>query len=515
MKSHSSFHLAYIAGSFAAALISLIGILYASPVLYAIVPGIIGGISAAIATVRFFRNKTDLAGFVATVCGFVFYQEFQANPMTLPDFSAALQSIPLQDQAVALFLGNLTTALLLISFRIVANALHRTIHRWVPDPVWVSRAKVDHKIMTGFWILFIIVALPNVLFGKVVMGSIDSILYQRMAGADPDNYSGFAVWGGALGQSVANMALWATSLFLVWLYLLRSRYRLTMLMLAPLVLLWTAGVGLQGSRTYLVTMGSAAMVYFFGNPRIGNKVFFYALVAGPALFLPLQISTHFRSGGLQSVNLPELAAHMFEIRGNEGTSSDMDGLQYFRTELVQKNLAPNPVTGVFRGLIERAYEGLLTPVPRSLFPWKTADHSTKEFDLWFENVRLGQPTDVEFLGASPGLIGRELIKYGIFGPLTLFFWLGLLLALADHFFSTGAASDFHRIVAAVLIAFIVAQARDFVPLWFMPFFPVGVILGLVARQARKNHPLSMGMAQEPRPPRPTEQRNEFQPRMRR
>ena len=495
----NSFHPAYIVGSLFAAFVALVGILSETPWLYATVPGIIGGISAGIATVRFLKDKTDLAGFVATICGFIFYQAYQANPVTLPEFSASLQSIPLQDQVVGIVLSNLTTAMLLISCRIASNSMHRVIRRWVPDPASVSRKDIDRRIMAGFGIVFAVVALPNALFGKVVIGAIDNILYQRLAGADPDNYSGFTTWGGPLSASIANMALWATSLFLLWIYLLRSRYRLAVLVLSPLVLLWTASVGLQGSRTYLVTMGVAAVVYFLGNPQWGKKVFAYALVAGPVLFLLLQISTHFRSVGLQSVTGAELSAHLFEIRGNEGTSSQIDGIQYFRTELVGKGLAPNPVTGLFRGLVERPIEGLLMPVPRSLFPWKADDHSATEFNLWFQNVRLGQATDQVFLGASPGLIGRELIKYGVFGPLTLFCWLGLLLALADRFFSTGAASDFHRICAAVLVAFIVAQARDFVAIWFIPFFPVGVILGSIARKAKRSRPARWGMAPEPGP----------------
>jgi hypothetical protein len=493
----NSFHLAYIIGSFVAAFIALIGILSESPLLYATVPGMIGGILAGIATVRFLKDKTDLAGFVATICGFIFYQAFQANPVTRLEFSASLQSIPVQDQVAGMVLGNLTTAILLISCRIASNSMHRVIRRWVPDPAQVSRMKVDRKIVNGFWIIFTVVALPNVLFGKVIFGAIDNIVFQRMAPGDAENFSGFTIWGGAVGASVGNMVLWATSLFLLWLYLLRSRCWLWMLVLSPLVLLWTASVGLHGSRTYLVTMGVAAIVYFLGSPQFGKKAFAYALVAGPVLFLLLQISTLFRSVGLQSFNLTELSTHMFEIRGNEGASSAIDGMQYFRTELVQKGLAPNPVFGFFRGLFERPFEGLMMPVPRSLFPWKAEDHSSKEYNLWFQNVRLGDASDQEFLGASPGLIGRELIKYGIFGPFTLFFWMGLLLALADRFFAVGAASDFHRICAAVLVAFIVAQVRDFVPVWFIPFLPAGVILGFIARKAKKSRPVKSGMAPEP------------------
>jgi hypothetical protein len=496
-SSTSSFHLAYIAGSCVAALLALVGIQSGSPLLYATLPGIIGGISATIATVRFLKDKADLAGFVATFCGFVFDQAYQANPVTQLAFVSSLQDIPAQDQAIGLFLSNLTTAMLLLSFRIVGTSFHRRIGQCLPDSSVASRIKVDRRILLGFWVIFAVVATPNVLFGKVVVGAIDNIIYQRMAWSDPENYSGFAVWGGALGSSIANMALWATSLFLLWMYLLRSRYWCLMLILSPLVLLWTASVGLQGSRTYLVTMGVAVIVYFLGNPKTGKKVFAYAALVMPLLFVLLQMSTLFRDQGLQGVDVQELGTHMLDIHGNEGASSQIDGIQFFRTELLEKGRAPNPVVGIFKGLIWRLYEGLLIPVPRSLFPWKAYDHSADEFSVFFQNVRLGNASSEAFLGASPGLIGRELIKYGLFGPLTLYFWMGLILAVADRFFSADNTSDFHRIVAALLIAFIVAQARDFTPLWFLPFLPAGVILGSVARKAKKSRPAKSGMAPEP------------------
>ncbi len=493
----SPYHTAYIFWSAFAAVIALAGTLADWPILYATVPGIIGGSMAALASWRFCMKKQDLAGFIATICGFIYYQEFQANPVTLPDFSASLVGLAMQDKALGLFLANLTTAMLLISCHIMSNWLHGTIGKWTPDPARVSRPNIDRKVMIGFWIVFAVVALPNVLFGKVVVGAIDNVLYQRMVGADPDNYSGFAAGGGALGASAVNLALWATSLFLIWLYLLRSRYWLWMLILAPLILLWTASVLMQGTRTPLVTVGMATVVYLFGNPKSRKQTILYALVFGPVLFLSLQIATYFRGSGLQAVNLPELSSHLLEIRGNEGTSSQIDGLEFFRTQYVEKKKGPNPVVGIFRGLVGRPIESLLMPVPRTLFPWKANDLSAGEFNLWYCNVRQGLDVDVATLGASPGLIGRELIKYGLFGPFTLFFWLGLLLALADRLFATGMASDFHRIFAALLIAYIIAQARDFVPLWFTHFFPAGVVFGLVARQARKKQPVRSGLAQAP------------------
>jgi hypothetical protein len=490
MKSSGSYHLGYIAGSVAAAFLALLGICYDSPALYTTVPGIIGGIMAGIATMRFLKDKTDLAGFIATTCGFVFYQAFQTNPVTQGEFVVSLQAIPIQDKAIGLVLANLTTAMLLLPCRIISNAMHRTIRRWVPDPGWVSRDKVDRYVMVGFWILFTVVAVPNVLFGKVVVGSIDSILYQRTVAADNESLGGFTAWGGAVGQSAVNLTIWATSLCVIWMYLLRSRYRMVMLVLAPLVLLWTAGVGMHGSRTYLAILGAAVTVYFLGNPKSGKKVFVYAIVVAPVLLLLQQISTSFRGTGLKAFNWQELAASKFEIRGNEGASSEIDGMQYARTELLEKGLLPNPLIGLWGGLVGRPVESLLLPVPRSLFPWKSVDQTATAYNLWFENVRLGVTTDEVFLGASPGLVGRELAKYGIFGPLTLLFWFGFALALADRLYSTGAASDFHRAFAALLIAFVVAEARDFVPLWLMPFIPAMLLFGFIARRARINYRLA-------------------------
>jgi hypothetical protein len=494
----TSAHLGYILVSLAAAFIALFGILTDSPLLYGIIPGIIGGISAAVASVRFLKHKTDLAGFIATILGFAFYQEFQANPVTLAEFSAYLQEIPMQDKAVGLFLSNLTTAMLLISYHIMAFWLPGTARALTPSPAQTSRATIDRKVMVGFWIVFAMVALPNVLFGKVVVGAIDNILYQRMAWYNPEEYGGFAVSGGATGLSSANMALWATSLFILWIYLLHSRYRRIMLVLSPLVLIWTASVALQGSRTPLVAIAVVGTVYFFGNSKSGKKSLVYAFVAVVFLYFCLQISSVFRNSGLVSFNWQEFSAQMFEIHGNEGASSEIDGIQYFRTELLGKDQAVNPVSGLFRGLLERPLEGLLMPVPRSLFPWKPIDESSLIFNQWYVNVRIGVSREEAGLGASPGLIGRELIRYGIFGPFTLFFWMGLFLALADRLYSVGAASDFHRIFAALLAAFIAAQARDFVPLWFLPFLPAGVVLGYVARRAIKSRPARVTPAPRPR-----------------
>ena len=288
-----------------------------------------------------------------------------------------------------------------------------------------------------------------------------------------------------MGGSVANLIFWATSLYLLWIYLLGSRYRTLMLVLSPLVLLWTASVALQGSRTYLVALGFAMVVYVLGNPSYGRRTFLFAAIGVPLMFVLLQVSSFYRNEGLQSIDIRDFARRAFEIRGNEGTPSQMDGLEYFHTELLAKDAAPNPLTGFVRGMVERPIEGILMPVPRSLFPWKPLDDTAREYTLFYQNVRLGVPSAETFLGASPGLMGRELIRYGILGPVTGLFWLGLVLALADKLYATAPASAFHRIFAAVLIAFFGAQMRDWVPMWFLPFLPVMLIMGVVAWRARK------------------------------
>jgi len=479
------YRIAYIVSSFAAALIAVIGIWLETPVLYGIVPGVLGGIATVVATIRFLKYRVDLAGFVATTCGFIFYQAFQANPVMLPEFTASLSAVPLVDQVGGIFLGNFTTGMILLAYLAVSAAFRRPLAKLVPQPSEASRASIDRKMLLSFWLVFIVVAIPNGMFGKVVVGAYKNILYQRASWAATGEFSGFEVWGGPVGASLVNMVFWSTSLFFIWLYLLSSQYRKLMLALSPLVLLWTASVTLQGSRTYLVTLGFGLIVYLLGNPKFGRRAYAYAAFGFPLLFVLVQAATLFRSGGLQSIDLRDLAQHLFEIRGNEGTSSQMDGLEFFRTGMVAKNADPNPLVGFVRGMVERPIEGILMPVPRSLFPWKPVDDTMREFSLFYQNVRLGVPSDEIFLGASPGLMGRELIRYGILGPLTVLFWLGLVLALADKLYATGAGSDFHRVYASVLVAFFVAEMRDWVPLWFLPFLPVMIILGYVARKARR------------------------------
>jgi hypothetical protein len=483
------YHVAYIAGSVLAALLATVGIWADMPVLYGIAPGIIGGVMALVASVRFFKGKKDLAGFVATFCGFVYYQAYQANPVMLPEFTGYMIPIPKQDQMVGIALANLTTAMLLGAALMMSNLAKGPIRALVPSPLATSHAKNDGTAMIAFWVLFSIVALPNVLFGEVVVGAIRNIVYQRLSWSGDADYSGFDVWGGALGGSIANLALWATSLFLLWLYLLRSSHKVMMLILSPLVIIWTASVAMQGSRTYLVTLAIAIGVFVLGSAKTSSRAFFHAIWAVAVLFVLIQVASFYRGEGLKAVNLSDLSSHALEVTGNEGASSEMDGIQYFRTELVSRGTTANPATGFIRGMVERPIEGLMMPIPRSLFPWKPVDESGTEYNLFFENVRLGVETSEIFLGASPGLIGRELIKYGILGPITLLFWMGLLLGLADQLYENGSSSDFHRIFAATLVAFFVAQARDFSPVWFIPFLPAMVIFGSMARSAKaaQNH----------------------------
>jgi hypothetical protein len=257
-----------------------------------------------------------------------------------------------------------------------------------------------------------------------------------------------------------------------------------MWLLGPLVLLWTAAAALQGSRTYLVTIALALLVYVFGSPKVGRRALIHVAWSVALIFLLVQISTLFRVEGLQSFKAGELAAHGLEIRGNEGAGSEMDGIEYFRTELLERGAAPNPLTGFLRGLFERPIEGGLMILPRAVFPWKPDDQSAIEYSLFFQNVRLGVQSEEAFLGASPGLIGRELIKYGFLGPFTMLFWMGFILALAGRLYAADPASAFHRICAALLVAFFIAQSRDFVPIWFIPFLPAAVIFAGVSLRSR-------------------------------
>src|SRR5579863_1093090 len=103
----------YIVGSVFAALLASVGVWIDQPILYGPIPGLIGGAMAAVAAVRFFKGKKELAGFIATFCGFVYYQAYQANPVMLPQFVGYLLPIPKQDQVVGIALANLTTAILL------------------------------------------------------------------------------------------------------------------------------------------------------------------------------------------------------------------------------------------------------------------------------------------------------------------------------------------------------------------------------------------------------------------
>ena len=193
---NDSFHTLYIVGSFLAAAIAALGMMIESPAVYGFFPGVIGLTLMVIGTVRFFKHKTDLAGFIATVCGFIFYQAFQANPVTLREFEAGIAVVAPLDKTLGLFLGNFTTGMLLLSYRARSAVLGRQLGKFVPHPAAGSRRNVDPMVMVGFVVVFVVVALPNVLFGKVVVGAIKNIVYQRASWSVTGEFSGFETWGG-------------------------------------------------------------------------------------------------------------------------------------------------------------------------------------------------------------------------------------------------------------------------------------------------------------------------------
>ena len=85
-----------------------------------------------------------------------------------------------------------------------------------------------------------------------------------------------------------------------------------------------------------MTMTVATAIYVLGDSKLGSKAFYYALSAIPLLFILLQVSTFFRTEGLQSVNASELSARILEVSGNEGASNQMDGIEFFRTEVAAR-----------------------------------------------------------------------------------------------------------------------------------------------------------------------------------
>ena len=128
------YHALYIGASVVSAIIAVSGIIIDSPMVYGVIPGVIGGIMFLIALVRFFKHRADLSGFVANLCGFVYYQAYQANPVMLPEFTAYILPIPKQDQVVGIALANLTTALLLVAYRLVSGPMGGVMDGFVPTP---------------------------------------------------------------------------------------------------------------------------------------------------------------------------------------------------------------------------------------------------------------------------------------------------------------------------------------------------------------------------------------------
>jgi len=472
----------YAVIAIAAAVVALIGIGLEIPKLAYVIPAAMQAAPAILSTLRFLVLKRNLDHWIAFGGCFIFFHLQLLSPPYWAEF----------DQQMANY-STLARALSTVGVHLFPVALIGVVHgffsfwpsrqRWWPEQV--GEPSYQRRLFIGFLVVFALSAIPQVLYGQVVVGAIRQIIYMRAGVTQTGEvyYSNFS--GEGASASLINLQHFSTSLVLLSVLLWRSRYRQIVRALFPFSVIWTAANVLSGTRTQLLLFAVALVVIYLADPK--RKISIRAAVLLPlGVFFLSQVAAQFRDIGIREISWDELKQNFGRLQGLETLHDQTRALDLF----IEGYRSPwstgfAPVDCLI-GLVYRPIEFCLFVVPRSVFPWKPLDPTFVDLNrLVISSMSLNP--DESYWGLTAGIIGRDTLRWGPLGGLVALFWLGFLVYTAERSYRGGQHCLDNRILAGAIAGSCMAMYRDLTPLWCLQMFPA-VFTILYARGALPRMP---------------------------
>lgn len=203
-------------------------------------------------------------------------------------------------------------------------------------------------------------------------------------------------------------------------------------------------------------------------------------VAGIFIFILAQIMTNYRDVGLKEINASEFVGKVTDIQGLETLHDQTRAFEMFLEGYHNPaSFGIAPVDFVY-GLIYRPIELLMYPLPRSFFPWKPVDPTLHDLNVW-AITRMGVNPEEHEWGLTAGLLGRDALRWGMFGPFVALFWFSVLCWYAEREYARDRWSLNQRLVAGAFAGTAMAMFRDLSPLWCLQLIPAATII-MIARR---------------------------------
>jgi hypothetical protein len=465
----------YVIGPLLAACLASAGIMFDNMTLAYLVPAAINALLGVAAVWHFIWYKQRIS-FVILYTGTFLLFHFQLfSPAYWADFCAAISSYSVGAKLLGsvsanlLPIGGVWTMFLLDGLRpLKAMEINRG-----PEARCQYNEKLLFRMLLG---LFILVAVPNVFFGGVFRSSINAILYMRSTIAQD---GGIAI--DPLLASLLNINHFACSLVILCLALGRGKFRWSMFIMAFASAIWAiASVFAMGSRTQVIQFGLFFLVAFGTSPKMKPKNLVVPGLVCMLIILLGQVMTNYRDVGLKEVNTGELIGKITEIHGLETLHDQTRAFEmYLEGYHNPASFGITPIDFAY-GLVYRPIELVMYPLPRSFFPWKPVDPTLHDLNVW-AITRMGINPDVSGeWGLTAGLLGRDALRWGTFGPLVALFWFSVLCWYMEREYVRDRWAFNQRLVAGAFAGTAMAMFRDLSPLWCLQLLPAAVMI-MIAR----------------------------------
>lgn len=467
----------YAAVSVLAAAAALVGILTDIPLLAYLLPAALQSIPAVHSTLGFIVRKRFLANWVAFGGCFLFFHFQLLSPQYWVEFIPQMERYLELAKVVSVVGINLFPLGLVLTIRAML-ALWRSMP--VPWPEQVLEPSYQRRLYLGFLVIFGLAAIPQALYGQVVIGAIRQIVYMRVGETSVGETYYARTAGEGLGSSLLNLQHFSTSLILLSFLLWNSRHRAVVRLLFPLSALWTAANLLGGTRTQLLLFVVALLVIFGADPkrRISIRM---AIILPVGVFVLVQLASVFRATGLLDFSWDRFQEGFGRLQGLE-TLHDQTRAIHLYLEGYQSpwSLGFAPADLLF-GLIYRPIEFFMFIIPRGLFPWKPIDPTFDDLNRMVITFMNLNPNEILW-GLTAGIIGREMLRWGVFGGFVALFWLGFLVQGAERAYRAGSHCLDSRVLAGAIAGSCIAMYRDLTPLWCLQMIPAVFVI-LYARGA--------------------------------
>jgi hypothetical protein len=454
-----------------AAMLALVGIVLDVPFLAYGIPAALQAIPATHSTLGFLVYKRYLSHWIAFGGCFLFFHFQVLSPQYWADFTAQMDRYLVAAKVISVVGINLFPIGLVLVMKLLLRFGGSVSTQW---PEQVFEPRYQQRLYKGFLAIFVLAAIPQVLYGQLVVGAVRQIVYMR-AGATAAGESYYVRFSGeGVSSSLLNLQHFSTSLVILSLLLWNSRHRMVVRSLFPLSALWTTANLLGGTRTQLLLFAVALLVVFGADPK--RRITISAAVLIPAgVFVLSQLASVFRATGLLEFNWAQFQQAFGRLQGLETMHDQTRAIHLFLEGYRSPwSLGFAPADFLF-GLIYRPIEFFMFIIPRGLFPWKPVDPTFDDLNRMVITLMNLNPNEILW-GLTAGIIGREMLRWGVFGGAVALFWFGFLLQGAERAYRSGPHCLDNRVLAGAIAGSCIAMYRDLTPLWCLQMFPAVFVI---------------------------------------